>query len=151
MLVCMPVVTATTKKLAQPHDYSEINAPTITSPIVGVMGNSYEYTITYNDPQGDDIYYRIIWGDCEIVYKHGPHKSGEEIKIRHAWCNICHNSGKFTIRVKAFDDNNEESNWGRLEVTMNPKIDITFIFENLYQLIVRIIDRFPLLEKLMVK
>jgi len=37
--------------------------PIITGPTSGAVSVSYEFTIVSTDPDGDDVYYYIDWGD----------------------------------------------------------------------------------------
>lgn len=49
----------------------------------------------------------------------GPYKSGEELKLTHSW----DEQGTYSIRVKARDTNDLESDWAEFEVSM-PKTKI---------------------------
>jgi hypothetical protein len=97
------------------------NSPIINGPTEGIFGNTYEYEIYYFDPEDDDIYYKIYWGDCMVIMADGPYKSGEIVKYRHCWCEICCGPGIYTIMVKAFNKDGYESEWGTLDVNLKPK------------------------------
>jgi len=57
--------------------------PTIAGPIWLKLKVRYHYNISCIDPDGDDIYYNIDWGDdYESI---GPFKSGETIEVSHMW------------------------------------------------------------------
>lgn len=146
-LVTIPVLSATGTEIEAVDGNS--NAPIITGPTSGIMGKTYEYKVTYTDPQGEDVYYKIFWGDCAIILNDGPHKSGEEVIFSHAWCDVCAGPGKFTIRVQASDDNDQKSNWGTLEVTMRSSRERTIHNSLLARLFEKLIERFPILEKLL--
>ena len=61
------------------------------------------------------IYYWIIWGDgCPAVEWIVPYASGEEIVLTHTF----ESQGMFSIRAKARDIHEAESDWGYLDVTM---------------------------------
>jgi len=90
------------------------NTPDIDGPTNGAAGTSYEYIFTTTDPDDHDVYYYIEWGDDEIEDWIGPYESGEELTISHTWAE----QGVFTIRAKAKDIYDAESDWGTLEVTM---------------------------------
>lgn len=146
-LVTIPVLSATANEEVTIKGNS--TAPTINGPTEGIIGESYEYIITFKDPQGDDVYYNIFWGDCMVIIHDGPHKSGEEVIFSHAWCEMCTGPGKYTIRVQASDDNGYESNWGTLEVTMKLKRDSASYNSLIMSLFEKLIERFPILENLL--
>jgi hypothetical protein len=126
-----------------------LNTPLISGPKIGIMGETYAYKVIYTDPQGDDVYYKIFWGDCSVIYHNGPHKSGEEVTYSHGWCDICAGAGKFTICVQTSDENGEKSNWGTLEVYMKSEQNsgtITSLLIHIYQII---IERFPIFQQIL--
>jgi len=51
------------------------NAPMITGPAEGVVGEEYEYTCVSTDPEDDDVYYYIDWGDGNVEDWIGPYAS----------------------------------------------------------------------------
>ena len=59
-LVTIPVLSATANEMGILDGSS--NTPIITGPTSGKMGETLEYTITFTDLQGDDVYYKIYWG-----------------------------------------------------------------------------------------
>jgi hypothetical protein len=89
-------------------------APKIDGPTYGLIDTAYNFTFNSTDPDGDDIYYYIKWGDGHIEIWDGPHLSGEDFEIEHTYTR----SGKFIIEAKAKDSNGYESNWANLEVTI---------------------------------
>jgi len=88
--------------------------PIITGPTRAKINEDIEYTINCVDPDGDEIYYYVEWGDDEIEEWIGPYASGLDININHKW----QEKGDYIIRVKAKDDSNLESDWGILELKM---------------------------------
>jgi len=103
-------------------------APSITGPSSGNIRTEYEYIFNATDPDYDDIYYCIDWGDGSEEYLSGPHKSGEELVISHSWTN----DGTYMILARTYDTKNSESGWEYLEVTM-PKSKSTIIpFEEFF-------------------
>jgi len=84
-------------------------------------GVEYEYTFTTTDPNGDDVYYYINWGGYFNVGEWiGPYSSGEQIVLTHTW----KNKGIYTIKAKAKDIFDLESDWGYLTVTTLPNYNI---------------------------
>jgi hypothetical protein len=108
------------------------NAPTIVGPVEGKAHTEYEYTFVAIDPDGDDVYYWVQWGEgCPVVEWIGPYASGEEITLTYAW----DSRGTYTIRAIAKDVHGAEGEVGTLEVSM-PKT-----YENpLWNLIERLFD-----------
>jgi len=88
--------------------------PTITGTTHGKPGEEYEYTFTSNNPNGDNIFYYIDWGDDSFEEWVGPFSSGEGIIVTHEWTE----KGIYNIRAKAKNTYNLESSWGTLTVTM---------------------------------
>jgi len=95
------------------------NNPQINGETNGKAGNSYTYTITSVDNDADDLYYSIEWGDTTDIEYLGPYHSGEIIIVDHSW-NI---QGEYTIRVKATDVFDAESQWISLEISMPHTIE----------------------------
>lgn len=107
------------------RDPNAPSAPEITGPTEGKSGECYNYTIVSTDPDGDDIYYCINWGEKSyqipmgpwvpsVLEEIGPFPSGEEITINHTWTQ----SDSYTIKVIARDTNNLVSPWSTLSVSM---------------------------------
>jgi len=95
-------------------------APNITGPSDGLNGVQYNYTVVTTDPDGDDVYYFIDWGDGTSGW-YGPYPSGMMVTINHTWSN----PGTYTIQVKAKDSNGSESDWTFYEVTIaGPRLEI---------------------------
>lgn len=90
------------------------NKPAITGPTSGKVGISYNYNVSSTDPDSDNIYYYVNWGDSTSSGWLGPYISGEMVTVSHTWSQ----KGTYTIRAKATDVYGAESDWGYLEVTM---------------------------------
>jgi hypothetical protein len=114
------------------------DAPNITGMSQGKPGVDYDYTFVSTDPDGDDVWYNIGWGDKEIIYIYGPYPSGEEITLTYNWSE----KGNYLITCWARDIYNTTSNTTTLEVT----IQRSKATENV--LLLSILERFPLLQKL---
>ena len=63
--------------------------------------------VTISDPDGDDLYIMIDYGDGEVTDWMGPYESGETVAINHEWGE----PGTYYIRVKAKDIHGAESPW----------------------------------------
>lgn len=90
------------------------NTPSITGPAQGKPGVAYLYTFTSTDPDGDLVYYYIDWGDGQTSEWMGPYQSGATATATHQWAE----QGTYTIKAKAKDVFDVESDWGTLEVAM---------------------------------
>ncbi len=112
------------------------NAPTINGPTSGKKGIEYEYTINATDPDGNNIKYFVDWDDGNTVWTN-YYKSGTEIKLKHTWNSM----STFTIRTKAKDIFEEESEWETLKVVM-PKTQNVLI----YWLVESFPGMFPILK-----
>ena len=112
------------------EDINPPNAPTINGPAILTEGIEYEYTFETTDPNGDDVYYYIEWGEYSNVGEWiGPYSSGEQIILTHTW-----DKGTYTIKAKAKDVYDQESEWGYLEISvpvnkvvMNPFVQKLFV------------------------
>ena len=91
-----------------------VNQPTITGPTSGKASTRYEYTFVATDPDENDVYYYIEWGDDNVEEWIGPYASGEKVAIKHRWAE----QGTYTIKAKSKDVFDEESDWEHLEVSM---------------------------------
>lgn len=111
-------------------------------PICGKAGEEYEYTFKSVDPDGDDIYYLVDWGDGTYDDWFGPYPSGEEATANHTW----NAQGTYTIKAKSKDINGLESDWGTLTVTMPRTRAINSFF---LQFLEKLFEKFPLLEWLL--
>jgi hypothetical protein len=112
--------------------------PDIDGPPSGKAGVSYNYNFVAVEPDGDDVYYRIEWGDGSAVTKWiGPYSSGQNAIFSHTFTN----RGLLIIKCQAKDSHNSMSDWGQLEVTM-PTVT-SYIPSLFFKLIERLMERFP--------
>jgi outer membrane protein assembly factor BamB len=116
------------------------SAPEIKGQTDGKIDTKYEYTFTAIDPNGDDVYYFIEWGDHTVKEWFGPFASGEEVRVNHTW----KWDNTFTIKARAKDVNSLWGPYGTLKVTiprMRETTDLPW-----YQWF---LDRFQILERLL--
>jgi len=99
----------------------------------GEKGKSYSYTLSVEDPDDDEVYLLIDWGDGNEEGWIGPYNSEEEITLSHSW----EKKGTYTIKAKAKDIYENEGDWGYLEVSMpinKPFNFFTHIFKIIFDL-----------------
>ncbi len=113
----------------------------INGPTYGTAGTSYTYTFNSVDPDSDDVYYYIDWGDGNVEIWDGPHTSGIDINIAHTY----KKRGIFTIEVKAKDTFGAESDWSKMVVNMPKNKAINRPFQNFIQTNTNL---FPILQKI---
>ena len=84
-------------------------------PAQGKPGIKYECTIQTIDPEDQELYYYIEWGDGTYEDWFGPYASGEEITANHTY----EERGTYTIKAKARDEKHAESDWGTLIIKIS--------------------------------
>ena len=114
--------------------------PTITGHSNGKSGEEYEYMFYVIDPDPDDLYLWIDWGDGDSTGWIGPYIGGESINLSHIW----NERGTYVIRAKVRDSCGE-SEWATLEVEV-PRTRAT---SNLWHQ--WLFERFPLLEVIILR
>jgi len=88
--------------------------PLIIGPSSGAAGIEYEYTFISNDPEGDELYYKINWSDNSSQVWSGPYSSEEEARFIHNWTE----RDIYLIQVISKDIYGNQSDWAVLEVSM---------------------------------
>ncbi len=120
------------------ENYAPIK-PKITGPTKGEPGIKYTFTFNSTDPNGEDVYYYIDWGDGGNIGWLGPYSSGQKITQNHTW-NV---KQRITIKAKAKDVNNDESEWSYHTISLpKPKITIKSI-------IMQLLELFPIISKIL--
>ncbi|MDH7507372.1 MAG: hypothetical protein QHH15_06285, partial [Candidatus Thermoplasmatota archaeon] len=107
------------------------NIPVISGPVNGKPNIEYVYNITTTDPEENDVYFYLDWGDGNNTGWIGPYNSGEEISLNHKWSK----KGIYVIKVKAKDIHEQESDWTFLEIKI-PKN--RFLFNSVF---LRLLDQ----------
>ena len=105
-------------------------SPEIHGPEHGVITKELEYSFVASDPDGDDVYYYIDWGDFNAEEWIGPYASGEEITINHTWDEL----GTYTIVAKAKDGDSFKSDFSDpFTVTVQPFVTIQPVESGLFR------------------
>lgn len=81
--------------------------PAINGPTFGKPNTEYTFEFTATDPEGEEVFYYIDWGDGTNEDWIGPYTSGETIEANHEWTDL----GDYTIKAKAKDIYGARSLW----------------------------------------
>jgi len=123
------------------------DAPVISGETNGEINVEYEYTFVANDPDDDDLYYWIEWGDgSPAVEWTGSYASGEIVTVSHTFTS----EGTYIISAKAKDVFDAEGDWGYLQVTMPVNQQSSQSGFNVYfKFLQRFSQTFPLVRTLL--
>ncbi|KYK34532.1 MAG: hypothetical protein AYK22_05235 [Thermoplasmatales archaeon SG8-52-3] len=114
-------------------------APTIDGPTKCKPFIDYNYTFTATDPNGDDIWYHLRWGDNERIHIYGPYPSGEELILSNNWTD----KGTYKITCWAKDIYDAVSDVSKLEVKVPRSMFMSISWFNCF------FERFQILDKLL--
>ena len=117
------------------------DTPNIQGKINGKIGIDYTYTFTASDPDSDQIFYYVEWGDGTKSGWLGPYYSSEPLTLSHSWTE----KDIYTIKCKAKDVYEVQSNWGYLEVSMPHNTLLSFPILNW------LIQQFPIFQRLLLR
>ena len=93
------------------------------SPIQSPIGFSPKgyWNITTTDPDGDDIYLLIDWGDGTTSDWFGLYHSDEKVSVNHTYCE----KGTYLIRARAKDTHGAIGPWGEEMIPIqNPPFEV---------------------------
>ncbi len=110
--------------------------PSIQGQTEGKPGVSYSYTVVTVDPESDDVFYYVDWGDGTNSSWVGPYLSNENVTVSHTFAK----KGTYTIKAQARDIYYATSGWGTLQVTM-PTAASVFLL--------KFFHRFPIMYSLL--
>lgn len=111
--------------------------PSIQGTTQGKPKVSYSYTVVAADPEDDEVFYFVDWGDDTNSSWVGPYQSNENVTINHTFAK----KGSYTIKIQARDIYYATSGWGTLQVTMPTIFSSAFIL--------KLFQRFPLIFSLL--
>jgi len=115
------------------------DAPTIDGPTNGGKGIEYDYIFHATEPNGDDVYYYIDWGDGTNSGWIGPYANCTNVTVSHTW----DKRGIYRIGCLAKDSHNYQGEWAYLEVSMPKNLQASNVW------FLRWLERFPLLQRLL--
>jgi len=78
---------------------NEQNPPDISGPSSGEVNQNLEYTFTTDDPEEDEVYIYVDWGDESNTGWIGPFDSGETVSRTHKYTK----NGSYKIKAKSKD------------------------------------------------
>jgi predicted acyl esterase len=107
--------------------------PVINGPTRGLPGEKYTFSFNTTDPEGEDIYLYVDWGDGTNSNWIGPYSSGEEVNLEHTWST----TKIYTIKAKAKDVNEDECEFSNHNINI-PRFRIV---NN--PMFLRLLERFP--------
>ena len=112
-------------------------------PTSGKPDETFEYSSSTTDNEGDQIYYLFNWGDGTDSGWLGPKNSGETCKASHKWTS----QGSFEVKVKAKDTEEHVSVWSdsltvSISKSRSTRSYLTRFLENL-------IEKFPRIARLL--
>jgi hypothetical protein len=94
-----------------------IDGPTSVKPNI-----AYQWYFTSNDPENDNVFYQINWGDGIITNWSGPYPSGQIDPETHTYTN----KGTYTIKARAKDIHDKVSDWGIFPITVPCSFNVPF-------------------------
>ena len=119
-LMITPILTVSANTESENVIDKSPSTPIIEGPKSVDIGETCFYTVVSTDPQGDDLFYEIRYSDDpSLELRSGSYKSGEKITFAHCWDDFYQDINPFFVKVKAVDENGNESAWGELEVNIN--------------------------------
>ena len=118
--------------------------PTIEGPTEGKKGIVYDFSFSSTDPDGDEIYYFIHWGDAWVEGWLGPYSSGETVTINHTWSD----KATFAITVKTKDQYEFCSDWANFELSIPRSNSFDYKFDILNWLFERFPNAFPIFKNI---
>ncbi|KYK28803.1 hypothetical protein AYK20_06525 [Thermoplasmatales archaeon SG8-52-1] len=107
--------------------------PVIIGPTRGLPGEKYSFSFNTTDPEGEDVYLYIDWGDGTNSDWIGPYSSDEEVNLEHTWST----TKIYTIKAKARDVNGDECEFSNHNINIPRSRMISS------QIIFRLLERFP--------
>ena len=117
-------------------------APIINGQTNGKVRKEYSYTFVADDPDANDVFYYIDWGDGSVEDWFGPYPSNEQIIVKHSWSE----QGTYIIMARAKDTFEEIGDWGTLEVTMPKNKPILYDFPIINSILERFLNAFPIMS-----
>ncbi len=117
------------------YPWWEPKAPIIDGPSSGKPGGEICFTFNSTDPDGDEVKYRINWGDGTIV-ETGYYHSCVPVEVCHTW----NENNTYTILARAEDIRGYKGDWSEFKIKISNPRTRTFL---------RFLDMFPILQRIL--
>ena len=114
-------------------------------PTSGKIGESYTFFSSTIDLKNDQVFYLFDWDDGTDSGWLGPFDSGDECSASHIW----NEKGIYSIRVKAKDVNDIESEWSNPSLISMSKNKLLYRFPFIYKFLEQHPYLFPLLRQIL--
>jgi Peptidase family M28/PKD domain len=102
------LILATLAELSEASYLSNPPAiPTISGPSSGVVNEEYSYSVVTTEPDGENVFYFIDWGDGTNSGWLGPYSPGQPVAAQKTWTA----PATYTVQAKAKDINQVSSDW----------------------------------------
>jgi len=88
----------TSKQLTIIHN-DPPQAPRVIGPIIGNIGEQYQFILSAIDPDKNLLFYTIDWGDHTGIEELGPYVSEHQATANHSWAL----AGRYLVRVQVED------------------------------------------------
>jgi hypothetical protein len=96
--------------------------PQVIGPSAGGNGINFDFIVNTTDPEADQIYYLFDWGNGNFSGWLGPVNSSVSVTTSYTW----RDDGNYTIRVKAKDIYEGESEWSVVHpISIAPQINFS--------------------------
>ncbi|UCF49649.1 MAG: PKD domain-containing protein, partial [Thermoplasmatales archaeon] len=116
--------------------------PDVSGPVWLFPKLSYKFDFSTSDPDDEDVFYWIEWGDGEIEEWIGPYSSGEEFTLSHSY----DEKGDYLIVVKAKDTMDIESELREKYIRVSYSRNRVIINPFLQRLIQTLFNQLPLFK-----
>jgi PKD repeat protein len=108
------------------NDYnSPPSPPAISGPSWGKIQITHTYTFTVEDPDDDQVFLLVDWGDGTNSSWQGPYDSDSTVQLGHLW----QNSGSYSIKAKTKDEHGLESTWSTYAVRMPKNLWRSMVYQ----------------------
>ena len=84
-----------------------VTVASLTGPTSGDTGDTLDFNVTGEDPDGRDLSYGMDWGDTSSLAWTAPYPSGTQVTLQHVY----RDTGFFHVRAKARAGSGDESEW----------------------------------------
>ena len=123
-------------------DNSPPSAPIISGRTNGEVDRTYQYVFISSDPDGDDLYYSVFWGDGTVDEWVGPIESDSALVLDHSF----RVRGTFTVMARAKDVNDAIGPWSTMEVRIPRSRHVPSFIQ---QFLERFFELFPVFKQIM--